>query len=249
MVRSRLLVFLGAAFFLGLAAVLAADGANEGPKFPLVANVKSGVTTDVSVTLEVGGDLLVKSGNAAEVKVPMSVAARFGYREQILAWPANLAEPSRSLRKYSEAHATLKRENGEERELPADRRVIVAELAADGYGMSGLDQPLSRDQFDLVGDVVGNTLAIDRLLPNRAPGRRRRLGSRRRGDRRFSRDGSGSHVRGSERGDRRGESPGKDPHGRHGPRDRRRRGDRDGTASCVYLRSDGRSNYKAKPGH
>ena len=170
MVRTHLPVFLGAAFSLGLAAVLAADRASESIKYPLMANVKSGARTDVSVTLDVGGDLLVKNEQAAEVKVPMSVAAKFGYHEQILAWAAGLSTPSRSLRQYSEARATLRRENGQERELPADRRVVVVELAGDGCGASGLDRPLTRDEFDLVGDVVGNTLAIDRLLPNRELG-------------------------------------------------------------------------------
>ena len=167
MVRTHLPVFLGAAFSLGLAAVLAADRAGESTKYPLMANVKSGARSDVSVTLDVGGDLLVKDEKAADVKVPMSVAAKFGYHEQILAWPADRSAPSRSLRQYTEARATLKRKNGQERELPADSRMVVVELAGDGCGASGLDQPLTRDQFDLVGDVVGNTLAIDRLLPNR----------------------------------------------------------------------------------
>jgi hypothetical protein len=68
----------------------------------------SGDAADVSLTLEVGGDLLVSGKDGAETALPLSVAAKLAYREQILVWSGNPAKPARSLRQYSEAGATLK---------------------------------------------------------------------------------------------------------------------------------------------
>jgi hypothetical protein len=168
MVRTRLTIVLCAASFLGLAAVWGAEATTNATKYALMSKAAPGARADVEVTLDVGGDLMVRGDGEAEVKLPMSVAARFAYQEQLLAWSADGSAPSRSLRRYSEAHADIKRDSGEQRDLPADRRVVVAELNGGDCGLCCLDQPLTREQFDLIGDVVGNTLAVDRLLPNRS---------------------------------------------------------------------------------
>jgi hypothetical protein len=98
----------------------------------------------------------------------LSVAAKFTYAEQILDWSAKPDAAARSVRRYSDAKATIKTsESGVERELSAERRVVIADLAPSGFAMSGLQSPLSRDEFDLI-DVEGNTLALDRLLPGKA---------------------------------------------------------------------------------
>lgn len=136
--------------------------------YPLFAEAKAGARAEVAVTLEVGGELIVPGeGEAADAQLPMSVDARLDYVEHLLAWPGESTTPARSLRRYNEARATIKtQEQGVERELPEDRRVVAAALGENGAALAGLEHPLSRDQFDLLA-VVGNTLAIDRLLPNK----------------------------------------------------------------------------------
>ena len=143
--------------------------ANKAPEsFELAAKRQPGDAVQVTVALEVGGDLLVPETPEGKSKLPMSVVASLAYSEQLLSWSADPAEPARALRQYTQARATIKTdEQGAEPLLPADRRTVVAELAGSDIAIAGLDQPLSREQYDLL-DVVGNSLAIDRILPNRA---------------------------------------------------------------------------------
>lgn len=155
-----------AAIFLAIGPRVAV-GEKSTAGFPLMAKRQAGDQAEVTVSLEVGGEIVVADDKGREKRLPMSVVAKCGYREQLLAWPAEAAEPARSLRRYSEALATIKGEDrGTDLSLPEDVGMIVAELAPEGAALAGLDQPLSREQFDLV-NIVGNTLAIDRLLPNK----------------------------------------------------------------------------------
>jgi hypothetical protein len=142
--------------------------AAEAPAFDLTARLKPGDAAQVTATLDVGGDLMLPAQRDAEAsELPLSVTAKFTYEEQILAWSADAATPARSLRRYSEAGATIKTDkSGAERTLPEGRWLVVAELADDGFAMHGLPSPLTREEFDLI-DVEGNTLAIDRLLPGK----------------------------------------------------------------------------------
>jgi len=161
-------IYLTALLSINLVVATVGEAAESATAFPLIAETAGGARAQITVTLDVGGDLIVAGeGGAADVRVPMSVAAQLDYVEQILAWPGDSAAPARSLRRYGDARATIKtQERGEERTLPEDRRVIAAALGDRGAALSGLDQPLTREQFDLLA-VVGNTLAIDRLLPNK----------------------------------------------------------------------------------
>lgn len=136
--------------------------------YPLIAEIEPGARANVAVTLDVGGELIVPGeDDAADAKLPMSVAARLDYLEQLLVWPGDSQAPARSLRRYSEARATIKtQEQGVERELPENRRVVVAAVSEYGSALTSLEQPLTREQFDLL-NAVGNSLAIDRLLPNK----------------------------------------------------------------------------------
>ncbi len=135
--------------------------------YPLFARIEPEARADMTVMLDVGGELIVPGKEEAQTRLPMSVAAKLNYVEQLLPETADASAPVRSLRRYREARATIKtQQQGVERELPEDRRVVVAALGERGAALAGLDQPLTRDQFDLL-DVVGNTLAIDELLPNR----------------------------------------------------------------------------------
>ena len=148
--------------------LLAADEAAPLPAFDLTPHLKAGDAAEVGVTLEVGGELIVPSEEGEPTKVPLSVMARLAYAEQLVSWSAEAPAAARSLRHYSTANATIKTDtNGVQRDLPAENSLIVAELSDAGSAMTGLTGPLTRDQFDLV-DLVGNTLALDRLLPHKA---------------------------------------------------------------------------------
>jgi hypothetical protein len=149
------------------AASFAAEPADE-PSYDLTARLEPGEAADVNVTLEVGGEVTLPATTAAETKqLPLSVAARFAYAEQIVTWSSDPAAPARAVRRYSDATATIKTNAAaEERTLPAEKRTVTAELAADGFAVRGVDAALTRNEFDLL-DVEGNSLAIDRLLPGK----------------------------------------------------------------------------------
>jgi hypothetical protein len=135
--------------------------------YRLAPRLEQGDAADVSVNFEVGGDLIVPDDDGKEKRLPMSVVARMVYEEQLVAWWNDPAIASRSVRRYSQARATLKSaEKGETRELPADLRLIAAKAATDGAALNGLNQRLTREQYDLI-NVPGNSLLIDRLLPKR----------------------------------------------------------------------------------
>jgi hypothetical protein len=164
--KSLLFVFTVAA---GLAA-FASQAEDKAESYRLVPKLESGDAAHVTVSLEVGGELILPASEGKEgkeSKAPMSVAAKMAYDEQFIAWWADPKMASRSLRRYSECRATLKTaEKGDTRELPESDRLIVAKALGDSAVLNGLEQPLSRQQYDLL-DVVGNSLVLDRLLPNR----------------------------------------------------------------------------------
>jgi len=140
-------------------------GADEA-RFLLAAEIPDGETSTVTVTLEVGGDLIV-SEEAGTKKLPLTVVGELRYTEQLLAWPTDPAAPLRSLRVYETATAKIQVEkSGLERGLPEAKRSIVAEVREGRAILVGAENPLTRDQFDLV-NVVGNSLALNRLLPER----------------------------------------------------------------------------------
>lgn len=135
--------------------------------YRLTPTLEKGAAADVTATLEVGGELIVPSEQGEDARLPMSVVARMAYEEQLVAWWADPSMASRSLRRYSEATATLKSaEKGETRELPADRRLIAVQATVGSATLNGLDSRLTREQHDLI-DLPGNSLAVDRLLPRR----------------------------------------------------------------------------------
>ena len=140
-------------------------GADEA-RFLLAADLAENETSTVAVTLEVGGDLLV-SEESGPKKLPLTVAGELRYTEQLLTWSADPAEPARSLREYETATAKIQVEKGGiERELGESQRLIVAEIRDGHAAFQGNESPLTREHFDLV-NVVGNTLALNRLLPQR----------------------------------------------------------------------------------
>lgn len=118
----------------------------------------------VEVTLEAGGNLVVASG-AKEEKPKISVVAKLGYDEKLLA-PAHGA-PSRSIRYYDAAEAVIKgTQDAVKPTLPPDRRLIGATTDGRQITLFSPRGPLTRDELDLV-DMLGSSLLVDRLLPEK----------------------------------------------------------------------------------
>lgn len=147
--------------------------ANDAP-IDLTPNINPGDTVRVSIEFEAGGHDLVRpqdaeKGTVGEIrKLPMSVSAKLSYDERRLASSAEVA-PGEShplaIRYYNSADVTIKVDKGGVKPILADdRRLILVEQTADRPILSCPAGPLSREELDLI-DVVGNSTAIDRLLP------------------------------------------------------------------------------------
>ncbi len=135
-------------------------------KYLLAAELAEGDTSEVTVTLEVGGEMLLTEDNVKK-QLPLTVAGELSYLEQLITWSPDANAIARSAREYQVATAKVQVEKGGlRRELPAEKSAIVAEVSEGQLQLASIDQPLTRDQFDLL-NVVGNTLALNRLLPGR----------------------------------------------------------------------------------
>ncbi len=138
----------------------------EAEKFLLAADLADGQTTSVAVTLEVGGELIVREETGVK-KLPLTVAGELLYIEQLQGESSDPAKPIRSLRVYETATAKIQVDKrGIVRELPETKRAVVADVREGRAVLVGADSPLTRSQFDLV-NVIGNSLALNRLLPGR----------------------------------------------------------------------------------
>ncbi|MEQ8211683.1 MAG: hypothetical protein RH917_17910 [Lacipirellulaceae bacterium] len=163
MTVSRALMFT--LFLLSLAPAAVAEGY-------LLEAAEGQEPTQVTVKLQVGGDSIVPAMDAdgptgTEKVTPMSVQGNFEYQEQVL----GRGEQARSVRVYQRADAILKieeksSEQGFERVLPEDMCEVVCDLHEGRGRFLCPDGSLTRSQVDLL-DVLGNTLVLDRLLPNR----------------------------------------------------------------------------------
>jgi len=139
-------------------------GAEQSDTYLLQSNPKVGDAVVVSVELEVGGDLITRDEKSVESKLPMSVAGNLSYHEQLI---ASSAEIVRSLRKYYSATATIQvDDHSVEKSLPAEQRLVAADLREGQISLNGCERPLTREQLDLI-DAVGDSLVLDQLLPGR----------------------------------------------------------------------------------
>ncbi len=148
-----LLAWLGAAY----------AWAEEKTSYLLDPKLTAGESWLANVKLSVGGNMHVEEQEAEEKKLPLTVSAHLQYEEHLLTWsPDKIA---RSLRHYGKANARIQvEEGGILRELPANTRQIAAEIRNESSTLNSIEQPLTRQQLDLI-NVVGNTLALQRLLP------------------------------------------------------------------------------------
>ncbi|QEG33219.1 hypothetical protein [Bythopirellula goksoeyrii] len=140
--------------------------AEEGATYLLKSEISPGTTTEVTVKLEVGGEMLVV-GEEEEKQLPLKVLGNFSYREKIIAWDADSQQPARSVRQYDQAEAHIEvAEQASDRKLPADNALLLAEIRDGENTLAATGQMLTREQFDLV-NIVANSLAIDQLLPGK----------------------------------------------------------------------------------
>ena len=105
-----------------------ASSAGEEPAFLLAAELAAGDTSRVTVTLEVGGEMLVDEETGTK-RLPLTVAGELEYTEQLVTWSADPAGVARSLRDYQTATAKIQVDDGGiHRKLPDSQRLIVAEI-------------------------------------------------------------------------------------------------------------------------
>ena len=152
-------------FFFVLTLTCAICGSAEGQAtYLLETKCKEGDSWIASVDLQVGGDQIIPE-LSGDKKFPLSVSAQLKYEEQLLAWSGD--EVARSLRYYDTVAVKIQKEGGgTECYLRADSKLVVAEIRNQRAAFNGSEKPMSRQQLDLV-NVVGNTLALQRLLPGR----------------------------------------------------------------------------------
>ena len=91
---------------IAIASSAAHSSSGEGTSYLLKPRLAQGDIASISLDLEVGGDMLFRT--ETEIKrLPLSVAGRLNYQQRIIAWSADPAEVTRSLRNYQTASATI----------------------------------------------------------------------------------------------------------------------------------------------
>ncbi len=141
--------------------------AAEPSGYLLQADLSAGDVSEVTVTLEVGGESLYGEEGGVE-KEPLSVSGKFRYTEQLLKWSDETSGANRSLRHYRSATATIQKEKaGMKQALAESAAMVVAEIRAGKTVLNGAAGPLTRGQYDLI-NLPGNTLALNHLLPGRS---------------------------------------------------------------------------------
>lgn len=142
----------------------------------LAPHIQPGDVTQVSLDLELGGQLHVRpeDGEKGTIgqprELPMSVVGTLRYEERRLPSPADGATAdasARGARYYEQADAVIKVDDGgQEPKLPDDRRLIVVQRDQQHTTLYCPEGPLTREQLDLI-DVIGNSLLVEGLLPDK----------------------------------------------------------------------------------
>ena len=132
----------------------------------LAPQLKAGDTTEVAVKLEVGGEMISMEDGKPK-HMPLSVDAQLRFEEVLLEASQDPGGVMRSMRHYHAATATIKvSDTGKKTQLPAKRRLVLAEIADNRTCFASTKSPLSREQWDLV-NVIGNPLAVNWLMPGK----------------------------------------------------------------------------------
>ena len=144
-------------------AALAGDAKEGGPLYTLQSLRKPGQVDKVSTLLEVGGDFKERVAEKTQ-RTPMSGVDNLVYHEMTV--KADSQQP-RSVRYYDKADSTVKFRDGTHATSLAETRHLIG-VAADPPAVTlfGVREPLSRDELEVI-DILGNSLLLDRLLPER----------------------------------------------------------------------------------
>ena len=126
---------------------------------------KVGQTDKVVVVMEVGGEFkehAAKQGQ--ERRIPMNGTARLTYYEKSLDAPAG---QRRSVRYYQDAKSVVTfKDGGHKPALGAEQRLVGVVVDAPTATLFSLREPFARDELEVI-DILGNTLLLDDLLPDR----------------------------------------------------------------------------------
>ena len=134
-------------------------------KYLLKSGRKKGSTDLVETLLEVAGDAKQISSEMKETKEKMEVVAGFRYEERIEQFSPT--EQLVSVRQYNLAKSKMKvGENIKMPELSSELQTIVCTLDRNKVSLFSPHGSLRGEQLLLIEDIPGNTLTIDRLLPN-----------------------------------------------------------------------------------
>ena len=152
---------------LGVAGLMiAATGrAADGEAIMLVEDAKLGDCFRYEIALSVGGKMKVDRGGKVE-SLPLNARARHSFAERIEALADGGA--GKVVRVYTEAQSeSAVAIDRTKRDLPANRRTIIAQRTADGTLHYSPGGPLTRDELDLVAEHF-DTLGLLGLLPKTA---------------------------------------------------------------------------------
>ena len=134
-------------------------------KYLLKSSRKKGSTDLVETLLEVTGDVKQVSGDLKETRDKMEVVAGFRYEERVHQFSPT--EQIVSVRQYNLAKSKMKiGDQVKMPELPSELQTIVCSLDRDQVSLFSPHGSLRGEQLLLIEDMPGNTLTIDRLLPN-----------------------------------------------------------------------------------
>ena len=134
-------------------------------KYLLQSGRKKGSTDLVETLLEVTGEAVQIMGELKEAREKMEVVAGFRYEERIEQF--SVAGQLSSVRQYNLAKSKMKiGESIRMPELSSDLQMIVCTVDRDKVSLFSPHGSLRGEQLLLIEDIPGNTLTIDRLLPN-----------------------------------------------------------------------------------
>jgi hypothetical protein len=134
-------------------------------KYLLKSGRQKGSTDLVETLLEVTGEAVQVTSDNKEAKEKMEVVAGFRYEERVNQF--SQAGQLVSVRQYNLAKSRMKvGETVRLPELSSDLQTIVCTLDKDKVSLFSPHGSLRGEQLLLIEDIPGNTLTLDRLLPN-----------------------------------------------------------------------------------
>jgi hypothetical protein len=139
----------------------AADDAK--PTRMLLSQRKPGDTDRITALMEVGGEFKERG---KDQRTPMSGVDNLTYYEMTIQADGDRL---RAVRYYEKAQSEVKFRDGvHSPSLAEPRRLVGVAVDLPEVSLFALREPLTRDELDLVIDILGNSLLLDRLLPEKA---------------------------------------------------------------------------------